>query len=133
MTENGDPTVESLRDRAPGESREDPYEDIDLDDLPDWWRSAVEEFEAHDLRPFRPSRFDDGTIAYPLIVQLENELDVQIRIVGKNVREGNSWQIVVDGRAVGPVMKKRTVAGYTVYELGAEEFEQTVRSAASSA
>ena len=43
MTGDG---VDALRDREPGEDPDDPYADVDLDELPDWWREAVQEFAA---------------------------------------------------------------------------------------
>ncbi|GAB3031500.1 hypothetical protein [Natronobiforma cellulositropha] len=124
-------SIEDLRHREAGETADDPYEEVDVDELPTWWQDAIEEFERYGLRPFRPSRFLDGSIAYSRVRDLADELETDVRIVGKNVTEGSHWQIVVDGEEVGPILKKRTVMGYTVYEIDGDEFESLVRSAVS--
>ncbi|MFC6989708.1 hypothetical protein ACFQJD_15175 [Haloplanus sp. GCM10025708] len=120
--------VEALRHRAPGETRSDPYEDVDVSDLPEWWREAVEEFEEHGLRPYRPPRFADGTMKHEVVERLEDELGVSISFVGYNVEFQDDWSLLVDGETVGPVGRHRAMAGYTVYEMDADEFESTVRA-----
>ncbi len=121
------PAVEDLRSRGPGVDPADPYEDVDLDTLPAWWRRAIEEFEAHDLRPYRPPRFADGSLVHEAIAALEAEFGIAIRIgcVGTDYRE--HWTVRVDGEPAGTVGRHRSTAGYTVYEVDRGTFEALVR------
>lgn len=123
--------VAALRDRAPGEDPEDPYEDVDRSALPDWWRRAIEEFEAHGLRPYRPPRFDDGRLKHEVVADLEASLDVTIAVRGVDVRHGGDWTVWVDGEPAGTVGHHRDPAGYSVFETDAQAFERLVRAAAA--
>lgn len=107
---------------------EDPYEDVDLDDLPDWWREAVEEFREYGLRPFRPARFEDSTLKFEVISELEQDLGVDVRFVGNDARYGDDWTVEIDGVAVGTVPRRRDSDGYTVFEMTADEFETWLRA-----
>lgn len=55
-----------------------------IESLPERWQEAVWEFESHDLRPYQSSRLVDGTIVQPLLDQLENRYDADIKIKAKN-------------------------------------------------
>lgn len=121
--------VAALRDRAPGEDPRDPYADRDRSALPDWWRRAVEEFEAHGLRPYRPPRFADGRLKHEVVSRLEDELGVAVRVRGVDVRHGQDWTVVVDGEPVGTVGRHRDPGGYTVFETDAAAFERLIRTA----
>ncbi|MEF8885877.1 MAG: hypothetical protein V5A44_12255 [Haloarculaceae archaeon] len=125
--------IDGLRSNAPGADPEDPYADVDVDDLPEWWRRAVREFEDYGLRPYRPPRFDDGTQTHEVVPDLEEEFGVSIsfRSVGGDHRE--EWGVYVDGVRVLGVDKHRSTSGYTVYELSAERFETLVRDAVGAA
>lgn len=120
-------TVEQLRSRAPGADPEDPYEGIDLDTLPDWWRRAIEEFEMHDLRPYRPPRFEDGTYVHEATTPLEREFGIDIRFGSVDTDYRKQWTIRVDEEPVGTVGRHRSSDGYTVYEIGCDEFESLIR------
>jgi len=124
-----DVSVEQLRSRAPGADPDDPYEDIDLDTLPEWWQRAIEEFEAHDLRPYRPPRFDDGTLAHEAVADLERELGIDISIGSIETDYREQWTIRVDDESVGTIGRHRSSAGYTVYETERAEFESLIRDA----
>ena len=106
---------------------EDPYDDIDLDDLPDWWREAVEEFRRFGLRPYRPPRFEDGTLKHTVVDHLEDELNADIRFVGVDTRYGDDWTVEVDGKAVGTIPRRRDPDGYTVFEMATDEFRAWLR------
>lgn len=54
------------------------YEDVDISDLPSWWRNAIEEFERHELQPYQPPRFSDGVFKYTVIERLEEEYNINI-------------------------------------------------------
>lgn len=125
------PSVAALRGRRAGED-DDPYEDVDVETLPDWWRAAIEEFEAHDLRPYRPPRFSDGTIAPPVVQQLEQEHDCTITLVGEDVRHGDAWSVYVDDTQVGTIDRHRSAAGYTVYELSRDTFTELITAAVTA-
>lgn len=121
--------VADLRDRAPGEDPTDPYADVDLDTLPDWWRRSIEEFEAFGLRPYRPPRFADGTLKHEVVADLEVTLGVELSVRGVDVTHGDDWTVFVDGEPVGSVGHHRDPAGYSVFEADADEFERLVREA----
>lgn len=120
---------DALRGRAPGQDPEDPYEDVDLDALPEWWREAVELHREYGLRPYRPPRFADGTLKHEVVPELEAELGVDIRLSGIDARYGDDWTLLVDGDPVAEIPRQRSPEGYTVYELDPGAFERLVRDA----
>jgi hypothetical protein len=122
-------SIEALRSRSPGDDPEDPYADVDVSSLPAWWRRAIEEFEAHDLRPYRPPRFADGTLAYEVIGPLEAEFGVDIDFASVETDFREAWSVRVDGEPVGAVGRRRSPEGYTVYETDPDDFEALVRAA----
>lgn len=121
--------VARLESRAPGADEEDPYEGLDLEELPGWWRRAVEEFRAHGLRPYRPPRFDDGAMVHEVVGELEAEHGVEVSLgaVGGDFRA--EWEVRIDGEPAGAVGRHRSPRGYTVFEIGADRFRELVRSA----
>lgn len=119
--------IEQLRSRAPGADPDDPYQDVDIDTLPEWWQRAIEEFEAHGLRPYRPPRFDDGTLVHEAIATLERELGIDIRFGSVDTDYRERWTVRVDGDPVGTIGRHRSSEGYTVYELERAEFESLIR------
>ena len=123
-------SIEALRSREPGEDAEDPYEDVDLSELPDWWRRAVEEFREHDLRPYRPPRFADGTLVHEVVEPLEAEIDVAIDFANLAGDRREDWSVRLDGEPVGRIPRRRSPEGYTVYETEPETLELIVREAA---
>ncbi len=127
-----DQGVEALAGREPGEDPEDPYADVPLETLPAWWREAVLEFAAHDLRPYRPPRFADDALTQPLIDELEAELGVTVRLMGLDARYLDDWSVVVDGEPVAEVPHRRSPDGYTRFGIDADAFEAVVREAASA-
>jgi len=122
-------SVADLRDRAPGENPGDPYADVDLDDLPAWWRRSIEEFEAFGLRPYRPPRLADGSLKHEVVDDLETDLGVEIEVRGVGVSHGEDWTVFVDGDRAGTVGHHRDPAGYSVFEVDAESLERLVRAA----
>lgn len=100
----------------------EPYAGIDVSALPDWWRNAIEEFEAHDLRPYQPPRFSDGVLTFTVVDRLEAEFGVNIGFFGRNVTHGDGWEVRVDGEPIGPIDHRRTSDGYTVFEVEADIF-----------
>lgn len=114
----------------PGHDEEDPYADVDLAELPDWWRRNVEAFRDHRMRPYRPPQFEDGDLVPELVGRLESELGVEIRIrkrIGPDRDEG--WTVLVDGRPAATLDRVRTEEGRSVYAVTAAEFETAVRDA----
>lgn len=120
--------VARLESRSPG-ADEDPYADVDLEELPDWWRRAVEEFRAHDLRPYRPPRLADGALAHEVVEELEAELGVELSFGSVDAAFRERWEVRLDGDAVAAVDRHRSPEGYTVYEVDAERFRELVREA----
>jgi hypothetical protein len=113
----------------PGYDEENPYDDVDLSTFPEWWRRNVEEFESYSMRPYRPPRFADGTLAPKQIESLKEELGVHVQFRAKNPQSGGQWYIVVDGEPVEQIEHVRHGEGYTVYDLTADRFETLVRDA----
>jgi hypothetical protein len=113
----------------PGYDEEDPYVDVDLDSLPEWWRRNVEKFRDSEMRPYRPPRFSDGELTPETISQLEQELDVSIRFRAINPHEGESWRIWVDGTPIETVEHIREGEGFTRYDIESTRFERIVRNA----
>lgn len=124
-------SVGELRDRAPGEDPLDPYADVDRSRLPDWWRRAIAEFEAHGLRPYRPPRLADGSLKHEVVEELETDLGVDIELRGIDVTHGDDWTVFVDGERTGTVGHHRDPAGYAVFEIDRETFAQLVDSHAN--
>jgi hypothetical protein len=110
-------------------SGSDPYEDVDLDSLPGWWRRAIEHFRERDIGPYRPPRFEDGTLTHEVTTALESDLGVTVRFQCKNATPADDWAVVVDGRQVGTVGRHRKRDRRTVFETDAESFRRLVRSA----
>lgn len=127
MTE--DPSPPPDRGPNPDHRDEDPYADVDIDTLPDWWREAIEEFRAYDLRPYRPPRFADGELLHEVVEPLEDDLGVEIDFIGVNVTAGDDWTVRVDGDPIGDIGRRRTADAYTQFELTSDAFEDLVRDA----
>jgi hypothetical protein len=109
-----------------------PYADVDLTDLPAWWRRAVEHFRDRGLSAYRPPRFADGTLEPELVDGLESALDVSITFQCKNASVGDEWTVVVDGEPVGTIGRHRSRDRYTVYEMTGQEFADWIRSVSDS-
>ncbi len=112
---------------------EDPYADVDVEELPAWWRRAIADHDPDhdpvDGPTYLPARFADGTIVQPVIDRLEATFDVDVTLVGVGVRHGDPWTVRVDGRDVAPVDRERTRAGETRYGITADRFEAIVADA----
>lgn len=107
---------------------EDSYADIDLSRLPEWWREAIKEFESHGIRRYMPPRFQDDVLIFSVVEQLEQEYDVEIDFVGKNVAPGDDWTVRVDHDPVGTIGRRRAPEAYTVFEMDSDEFEEWIRN-----
>ncbi|MGQ3330161.1 hypothetical protein [Halorubrum sp. FL23] len=107
---------------------DDPYADIDIEQLPDWWHDAIVEFREHNLSPYRPPRFTDDVLVPPLIFQIETAYDIEIKLVGVNVDHGDTWEICVDGEVASTVKRERLSDGYTLYKMTSEKFLDIVQT-----
>ncbi|WP_340100462.1 hypothetical protein [Salinibaculum salinum] len=112
-----------------GYDEEDPYEDEDLATYPEWWRENIEEFRHHEMRPYRPPRFADGELVPPTITELQDELDVEVRLRALNPEVGTNWELFVDGSRVTEIGRSREGEGFTEYDIDSASFEATVRDA----
>lgn len=122
-----DAEIAAIQSRAPGADREDPYEDVAVSDLPEWWQRAIAEHERYGLRPYRPPRFEDGTLKHVVVDQLETVEDITIDFINLDVGD-DGWQIRIDGDIIGTIDRRRSTDGYSVFEIGADEFTEYVRS-----
>ncbi|PHQ37522.1 hypothetical protein DJ69_16645 [Halorubrum persicum] len=107
---------------------DDPYADVDIEQLPDWWHDAIVEFREHNLSPYRPPRFTDDVLVPPLIFQMETAYDIEIKLVGVNVDHGDTWEICVDGEVASTVKRERLSDGYTLYKMTSEKFLDIVQT-----
>lgn len=123
------PGVARLASQTPGADAEDPYSDVDVSRLPDWWARAVQEFRAHDLRPYRPPRFADGVLTHEVVDELEAAFDVDVSFGCVDADYRERWQVRVDGEVVRAVGRRRSPRGYTVYDVDSEVFRDLVRRA----
>lgn len=123
----GDDDSEPSPPAPAGRPGETPYEDVDVSDLPDWWREAIEEFREHDLRPFQPPRFSDGALTVRTVDRLEDDLGVVIDFVGIRAEYGDDWAVRIDGDVVGTVGRRRTAEAYTEFDVERDEFEAWIR------
>ena len=111
--------VESLADRERNSDPSTVYDD--LDSLPGWWREAVEEFADYGLRPYRPSRFEDGEIVREFVETVEKEYDVSVELKAINPEHDGEWSVFVDGEVTAAIPHRRKVDGYTEYGITSEE------------
>jgi hypothetical protein len=130
---DGRPAVTRPATRSPGTDPDDPYEGVDVASLPDWWRRAIETFEAHGLRPYRPPRFADGRLTHEVIAGLEADLGVEVGLGSVDSDYRERWEVRVDGDPVAEVGRHRDPEGYTVYEIDGEAFAALVRDAVDPA
>lgn len=128
MTRDTTVAVEAIARRDPGED-DDPYDDTDVSTLPDWWSDAVAEFEAYDLRAYRPPRFADGTLKRAVVETLEAKFGVSIRFANHNATYRDDWTVQVDGEPVTTIGRHRSPKGYTVFEMEADAFVDRILDA----
>jgi len=121
--------VAALAGRSPGEDPEDPYADVDVETLPEWWQRSIREFEAFGLRPYRPPRFADGALKHEVVADLEAEFGVEVDVRGVDVTHGDDWTVHVDGDPIGSIGHHRAPEGYSVFEVDSDAFEAMVRAA----
>lgn len=114
-------------DAPAGYDEDDPYDDIDLKQFDLWRRKNIQLFQKHGMRPYRPPQFADGAHTPELLTTLENELNVSIQFRVVDPQAGNDWTIRIDGEPIGTVERYRDDGGFSVYDIGSEEFEQLVR------
>jgi hypothetical protein len=109
----------------------DPYADADLSTYPEWWRENVEAFRDHNMRPYRPPQFADGTLVPESLWRLESELCVEVTLrkyISADADE--SWTLLVDDRPVAEFTRVRNEEGRSVYSMTGEAFERLVADAA---
>lgn len=129
MFENRPGDVDDLADAERNSDPSRVYDDVDS--LPDWWRSLVREFADRDLRPYRPSRLDDGEIVYETVQDLEDRFDVDIILKSTAPGTDGEWEFVVDGTPVLSTSHTRKAEGYTRYGVTSSELVDAVSAAAS--
>lgn len=117
-----------LEDRPPGWEPSDPYEGVDVAELPSWWTRSIAEFDWHGLRPYRPPRFEDDAITPPVVERLEAEYDAEIRFVGVDADYGDAWGVYVDGERVLTADREREPAEFTRFHVTRDDFERAVRA-----
>jgi hypothetical protein len=120
---------ERLASCDPGSDPEDPYADVDISKLPGWWRRAIEEFETHNLRAYRPPRFEDGALLHKVVDNFERDLGIEVSFgsVDSDFRE--AWEVAVDGEPVAEIGRRRSPDGYSVYEMESATFAEMLRDA----
>lgn len=112
----------------PGYDEEDPYDDIDLTELPDWWQRNVELFRSFGLRPYRPSRFRDDVLVPVKIEELEGSYDIDIRFSVRNPHQTGNTELLVNGKRVATVDRSREAGGFTRYGMSSSAFVELIHS-----
>ncbi|UHQ98868.1 hypothetical protein HYG81_24170 (plasmid) [Natrinema zhouii] len=107
----------------------DPYADIDLETLPEWWRRNIELFREHGLRPYRPARLADGELLPVVLDRLEDRYGVTITVRTVPSDGTETWSIWMDGDRVADVSRTRTKDGRSEYDIDSEVLEALVASA----
>jgi len=106
---------------------ENPYEGVEVSDLPEWWRDCLDEFEAHGLYTYVPAHFADGEIVRETVERLEAELGVEVKLLRVGGRPGEAWTVAVDGEEIGSVPWTRLRYGISTVEVSSDEFAELVR------
>lgn len=126
--EDSNDKIADLATRSPGSDPEDPYEGVVISELPVWWQRAIEEFDSHGLRPYRPPRFEDGVLQYTVVENLEEEYNVEIRFIDFNPTEDDFCEVVIEDESIGQIEWRRSPDGYTVIETDSDEFRELVEN-----
>lgn len=117
--------IEELRTRdTDGEGN--PYEDVDTSVLPEWWQQAIAEFEAADLRPYRPPRLKNGAYKHRVVEDLESRYSVNIEFVGVGVSYGDDWTVRVDGEAIAEIGHRRSTQRFSIFEVSEGELRTLI-------
>lgn len=117
--------------RGPGEDDVDPYRDMNIQELPEWWQENIEEFRAHGMRPYRPARFSDGALVPVLVEELGERWGVDVMFSAPDPHTRDSWEIRVNGSVCREVDRERTGDGYSEYDIDSNEFVRLVQRAAA--
>jgi len=107
----------------------DPYEDVDVSRLPQWWQDCLSEFEAHDLYTYVPAHFEDGVILRSQLEDLEARFDVDIKLLQLGRDEGGDWRVEVNGDPAGRIPRTRLRYGITLVNIESTDFEELVTTA----
>ena len=120
-------------DLPAGYDEDDPYEGENLETYPRWWRENIKEFQEHNMRPYRPPQFKDGSIVPTLVKELQAKLEVGIRFQNTNPdtnadpHQKHDWKLIIDGEAVSTVPRYRAAEGYSVYDIDSATFKEIIR------
>lgn len=124
-----DESIDIPAEATVGKSREGSvYDDPDLAELPEWWRSAIGEFREHDLPPYQPPRFSDGVLIHEVIDKLREKHDQRIVLIGMDTRYGDDWTVRIGEETIGEIRHGRASEGYVVFGMESEEFEEWIDS-----
>lgn len=107
---------------------EEPYEDVDVEDLPQWWQDCLAEFEAHGLHRYVPAQFSDGTVVHEFVKHLESQYSVDIQLLRVGGSPGDEWTVRVDGESVGTLPRSRVRQKFSLVEVDSETFHDLIRS-----
>lgn len=127
MTRKFDPETPRDASLPPGFDETDPYKGEDIKTYPEWWQENIQEFEKHNMRPYRPPQFLNGEPVPETISELEEEYAIDIRIRNESPKEGQKWGIWIDGEFVSDIDRHRDGDGYTEYHLNQHEFRTLVQ------
>lgn len=98
----------------------------DVEQLPDWWRKLVKEFEMKDLRPYQPSQLADGTIVQKEVEELEQRYQVEIELKAMDPTYNGKWAFFVDGSPIITAPHERKPQGYTEYGITSQELKNAI-------
>lgn len=99
------------------------------DERPSWWVENERLRESLSLPPYEPSRFADGSYAFRVVESLEAEHGCTLRFVGVDPQYPDDWEVRADGERLFAIGRRRDEHGNTVYEMDADDFQETVEDA----
>ena len=94
---------------------------------PDWWEENEQLKQAYELPSYDAPRFQDGPYIHEAVSDLEEELDVRIRLVNSEPVENGRWEVSIDGERVEKFGRYRDEDANSVFKIHSETFRELVR------
>lgn len=94
---------------------------------PDWWRQNESLKQSYELPSYDAPRFQDGPYVHRVVSSIENELDIQVRLINSEPVENGLWQISIDGDSIEEFGRYRDEDANSVFEIHSEEFRELIQ------
>jgi hypothetical protein len=109
-----------------------PYETIDIKELPEWWERNIRLFNEYKMKTYLPPLLKDGTVVPSLRRSIESKHDVDIEIQSLDPKSAASWGVYVDGNYASSVERYRSTSGQVIYNINKDEFKSMVSNTLSA-